>query len=238
MIDEKRVLVAIPTTGFICEPLVFWMLKAATAGYGDWMFDFTTPCGYSPVEYARNRCVQTFLDHPDAGWLWFWDQDVVPSARSMEMLDVAASGEDMVCGNYPLWVPMKQYGRSGYAPCVFNDKNDEGYQPLYAAFEKPERILASGCGCLLISRKVLEDKRMLLGESQGLIPMFRTPRAADGRQITTEDMDFFDRTRALGYTLTYHSGVQNGHMKQINLAEVKDWLDFAYAEGTKVSNRP
>lgn len=86
---------------------------------------------------------------------------------------------------------------------------------------------------MVIKRHVLEDKRLWLAPEKvdGVVPMFRWPRAITGATLGTDDLDFCKRARALGYKITAAPGVQWGHFKEVDLHWIMQKIQF-------LNNRP
>jgi hypothetical protein len=101
-----------------------------------------------------------------------------------------------------------------------------------------QEIDAAGAACLLVRRRVLEDRRMWLptayatadGHARDLgdemedpewaPPVFRCWRKPNGHIYRGEDIDFVWRARQLGYTARVHLGAVFGHVKRIDLNQV------------------
>ena len=94
-------------------------------------------------------------------------------------------------------------------------------------------IDAAGTGTLLISRKVLEDLRMMnsktymSAEGQQIelskeepLPIFRTLHKANGSEERSEDIDFVWRAKQLGYQCECVLDARFYHKKEILI----DWL--------------
>jgi len=166
--------------------------------------------GFNGVPLARNRLTQYFLASP-CDRLWFFDQDVNPSDRTLELLDVDG---DIVAGTYPRvfdwglttefnWICGGKDGKQMYLP--EDGVVDAGYVAM---------------GCTVIRRHVFNDK-MKLGDIKAsgvTLPVFWDEvRDVDGRLKQTEDVHFCKRAVENGFSVKCHAGVRLGHMKYTDL---------------------
>lgn len=240
--DRPGVFIAIPSlsgtaTGGLME-FVSTLQVMSLTGKLPFAVQFQVQAATSPVEYARNRLVRTFLEQTTAQYLWFIDDDMVPTPSSLSMLFVDA---DIVAGRAFAWqhrpggVPryfVSAFRASGGAPVRFSTVT------AAAADDLVQEIDAAGAACLLIRRRVLEDRRMWLptayagaeGEACDLAaeaaddewapPVFRCWRKPNGQIFRGEDIDFVWRARQLGYAARVHLGAVFGHVKPIDLEQV------------------
>ena len=188
-----------------------------------------------PIEYARNCLVRTFLEQTEAEYLWFLDDDVIPTETSLEMLAVDA---DIVSGRCFIW-----QHRAGETPRYFvsaferGETEDVTFDTVKPTSDQDvvKDIDAAGAACLLIRRRVLEDPRLRLattyttpeGQVKDLAdeeghapPLFRSVYKPNGERYWGEDLDFVWRARALGYTAKVHLGAAFGHYKEVDLDQV------------------
>lgn len=187
--------------------------------------------GLRPVSYARNVAVTNFLNNKNADKLWFIDDDLVPTENSTKIFD---SGADIVSGLY--WLLLMKEGRPTLSTAVYK-KVDGGFDQI----NPKERLIgqdivpidAAGTGTLLISRKVLEDQKMMnskkylsaegneieLSENEAL-PIFRTLSKANGSEERSEDIDFVWRAKQLGYKCECVLDARFYHKKEVLI----DWL--------------
>lgn len=213
-------------------------------------FPFTflhvTVAGREPVEYARNCIVHTFLEQTTADYLWFIDNDVVPSKTSLRIFEADA---DIVTGRCFIW----RHDDDG-KPQLYINSFELAPTPEGEVFLQPLKPLdrhdvikdaqAAGTACLLIKRRVFEDPRMRLdpawtdiygtehhleedrGKPSYAPPFFRSLRKPNGQVYIGEDIDFTRRACALGYTMKVHLAASFGHRKVIDL----DGVALLYAQ--------
>lgn len=187
--------------------------------------------GLRPISFARNVAVTNFLNHPTADKLWFIDDDLVPTENSTKIFESKA---DIVSGVY--WLLLMTNGKPTLSTAVYN-KVPGGFDQI----NPKNRLIgqdiipidSSGTGCLLISRKVLQDSRMMNsnqytsaeGEITTLskdepLPIFRTQHKANGSEERSEDIDFVWRAKQLGYQCECVLDARFFHKKEVLI----DWL--------------
>lgn len=187
--------------------------------------------GLRPIAYARNFAVSNFLKHPTADKLWFIDDDLVPTENSIKIFDSRA---DIVSGLY--WLLLMTDGKPTLSTAVYT-KVPGGFEQV----NPKNRLIgqdiipidAAGTGTLLISKKVLQDPKMMLsseylsaeGESVSLnqneaLPIFRTQYKANGSEERSEDIDFVWRAKQLGYSCECVLDARFFHKKEVLI----DWL--------------
>jgi hypothetical protein len=190
----------------------------------------SSPLTY-PVEYQRNEMVRIFLES-DADYLWFVDSDVLPTENSVELLKQLGKAE-CVAGIYPILSLPKD--KSPEMVWSFYEARDN----LFTEFKDKSitnRVMeadAAGTGCMLLSRKLLSDKRLNLAPTLSPPAIFHTPRLANGKVGGTEDMNFCGRIRKLGYKILVDTSVRWGHMKFGDLNNVLGVGAGAFESGYK-----
>lgn len=209
--------------------------------------DFETVylCEAKPVDFARNLCVQRFLESK-RDRLWFLDADGVPNDACKKMLEVDA---DIALGLVPVWIP-KGYGGADVGHVVYNvyewkDETDKykHFPPLVDGTE--EEVDAGGCAAMLIRRAVLEDPRMRFSpdyidicgtertmRSDAAPAVFRSLHKPNGEGLLGEDLYFCYRAKKCGYTVKYAPGVYFGHRKIIDYQHA---MAFAQAMAEKAA---
>ena len=143
-----------------------------------------------PIDWARNRLCQLFLDEDDGDYLLFLDADMRHPALLPHKL--VAHGVDVVTGRYvsrrpPFFtVAMRKTGPGPWDYQAIEKLEDEvkGLLPVDAA----------GAGCLLISRLALETIRERNGNE-----WFRYQDGPDGKRSRSEDMWFYEQAIAAGF---------------------------------------
>ncbi len=141
-----------------------------------------------PIDWARNHCCATFLDHDNGDYLLFLDVDM----RHPPMLahNLVAHGVDVVTARYvtrraPFFtVAMRKVG-----PGALEYQAVEKLVPVKGLIP----IDAGGAGALLISRDTLERIRARFGDD-----WFRYQDSEEGLRHRSEDMWFYERCRDVG----------------------------------------
>jgi hypothetical protein len=186
--------------------------------------------GLRPVSYARNVAVSNFLN-TTADKIWFIDDDLVPTENSIKIFDSKA---DIVSGLY--WLLLMKDGKPTLSTAAYT-KSKEGFEQV----NPKNRLIgqdiipidAAGTGTLLISRKVLEDQKMMNSKiytsaegktteltNEEPLPIFRTLSKANGAEERSEDIDFVWRAKQLGYSCECVLDARFFHKKEI----IIDWL--------------
>lgn len=187
--------------------------------------------GLRPVSYARNVAATNFLNHPTADKLWFIDDDLVPTENSLKIFESRA---DVVSGLY--WLLLMKEGKPTLSTAIYKKAGD-GFDQI----DPKNRLIgqdiipidAAGTGTLLISRRVLEDARMMNSNqylsaegkmvtltSDEPLPIFRTQYKANGSEERSEDIDFVWRAKQLGYQCEAVLDARFYHKKEVLI----DWL--------------
>ena len=149
------------------------------------------------VDVARNTLVQNFLDS-DSDYLLFLDSDIVFPAN---LLDVLLKHEkDVVSALY--------FARKKITP-VCRLYKDGNYVSMPIE-ELPKKTLfkvdASGLGCVLIKRKVIEA----LDKKKKDKPLFKVDYKSR-TESRGEDIYFFDLIRKEGFEVFVDTGLVVGH---------------------------
>lgn len=187
--------------------------------------------GLRPVSFARNVAATNFLNSK-ADKLWFIDDDLLPTDDSIKIFDSKA---DIVSGLYYLLLMVN--AKPTFSSAIYRKING-GFDMI----NPKNRLIgqniipidAAGTGTLLISRKVLEDPKMMnsnqyvMADSGNLItlasdeanPHFRTQYKANGSEERSEDIDFVWRAKQLGYTCECVLDARFLHKKEMLI----DWF--------------
>jgi hypothetical protein len=169
--------------------------------------------------------------------IWFVDSDTLPSANSFELLKVDA---DIVAGVYPIY----RRERKDMIPLDWSFYRRTGdHQYHYKVLEDYEGKVttadAAGTGCMIIRRNVIEHfAKDVPRDRDGIPAIFQWPRECTGRDITSDDFDFCDRTKEAGFTLKVHTGVRWGHLKTKDLADTYQQLKQAFLFGVTEASQP
>lgn len=156
----------------------------------------------SPSETARNTAVKMMLDG-GYDWLLTIDHDQIVLRNPIDLLflekDIigfAIPQWNMSDPNYPIYV-------------VGMDKNEDGYAE-HKTREGLQAVDAVGSGCLLMSRKVLEQVKA---------PFMRKWNE-DGIAITGLDFYFCEKAKDLGFQPYCHYDYAADHFKEVRLLDV------------------
>ena len=170
---------------------------------------FPTVSGANIVN-ARNLAVRTFLDGHDADWLFTVDTDEAFAPDTVDRLVEAAHPQTRpIVGGlyYGIW---HGSGQPVQFPQMFEWVDDP---PGVSRIESwpPGQIIpvgATGAGCMLIHRRVLQAMRSAHPEPW---PWY-AESVLDGQPIS-EDITFCMRAGALGFPIFVHTGVEAAHQK-------------------------
>lgn len=139
-----------------------------------------------PVDTARNEICRLVLDEDNADYLLFLDADMRHPANLAHRL--LSHNLPLVTGRYQMRKPpfhTVAMRKAGPGPHDFKAIEDQrGLVPVDRA----------GAGCLLISRQVLEDVRLLAGDN-----WFQYQVGPSGLRTVSEDMWFFEQAQLAGY---------------------------------------
>jgi hypothetical protein len=204
-----------------------------------WRFSWQVVNGRRPVEYARNVLIGImFNKSPNAEKLWFIDEDMIPTETSLQLLDVDA---DIVAGRAWAFDASAPGRDPALRLCLFdyNKNGDAKFNPIVPQEgDDVLPIVGAGTATMVISRRVLDDKRMWFSDEYESVdgklykcstdvgtddyapPVFRTVYAPNGKILRGEDLDFCLRAHELGYQVRAHVGSQFGHLKEINIDDV------------------
>lgn len=239
MIQRQSVMVGIPTDSNRVTIQVVGLLDAlrVSSFEEDAAFDvhFCLQHGRTPVEYARNIIVGEFL-RSNCDKLWFIDDDMLPDHSVARLLH---SDADITCAQmYKFDHPDPEKGTTvGLGLCAMKKKANGLYHPIVTepGCMAVQEVDAVGTGCTIISRRVLEDRRMWYdnvytlpegtvidgnvddGKRPFVPAVFKFLRAPSGYPLVGEDVDFCARAKALGYTVKVDLNAVSGHWKEIDI---------------------
>jgi hypothetical protein len=88
-------------------------------------------------------------------------------------------------------------------------------------------------GSTVIRREVLEDPGMRLGDDSHCDSpaIFRTPLDLNGKTLSTEDIDFCERAKKLGYSVKVKLDVVGGHRKLVDLNVLWHTIESSFTQG-------
>lgn len=186
--------------------------------------------GLRPVAFARNIAVTNFLN-TKADKLWFIDDDLVPTEKSLNIFN---SNADIISGLY--YLLLMNDNRPTLSPAAYT-KAIVGFEHINTKNiligQNIISIDAAGTGSLIIDRKVLLDDKMMNskeynsaeGESVILsdnepLPYFKTLYKSNGAEERSEDIDFVWRAKQLGYSCECVLDARFLHKKEM----LVDWF--------------
>ncbi len=217
---KEGIFVAIPNIGATISTPLSYLISALNFKTVDvnepYFFKVFMPNDVTPVEYARNVCVQEFLKDPYYKRLWFLDADVIPPANALDLLNCPDEG--IVSGMTMIW-NCEDVGKDGtYVPPSMKIngfkwlRKDDNFQSMVPPRNSTGfHCDAAGAAALVIKREVFDA----VGS-----PWFRTLRDPLGRMLRGEDLDFCRRAALKGHRVWYRPDVAFGHRKFIDLLEV------------------
>jgi cellulose synthase/poly-beta-1,6-N-acetylglucosamine synthase-like glycosyltransferase len=161
---------------------------------------------------ARNRAAAVFLDdYPHCDWLWFCDTDMVFEPELLHRLIARA----IQAGARIMGALAVIQTADGLIPTLFQDDPETITQVL---LDWPEGVVAevaaTGTGCLLIHRSVLEEMRDLSGGSNNCWFGEELRHGASGSEWWIgEDITFCLRAREAGFKVHVDCTTHVGHHK-------------------------
>lgn len=174
----------------------------------------TVPAHY-PREWAKNRCVQTFLSG-NHDRLLICDGDMTPSIEAwdsvMALLDDGFDAAVARC-----LIGKKDAGAYAPMPAIYELAEDR-YQPV----DKAGEVDGIGGAFTAYTRRLLADERLWVAERS----VFRNVLEPDGRISWSEDLDFCYRAKELGYRFAA-SPERVGHLKTVDLDLVENSIEQA-----------
>jgi GT2 family glycosyltransferase/predicted O-methyltransferase YrrM len=162
------------------------------------------------ISKARNKLAQWMLDETECEWAWFLDTDMVPDADCLPRLLCAAavSGARVMGG---LCVMIDE--TDGPIPTLYQLGDFEQKEITRVIFDYPDntvaQVAATGAGCLLIHRSVLEDIRTR--DPENPYPWFREV-VLNGNWVS-EDLHFCLLANSCGHPVFVDCTTHVGHAK-------------------------
>lgn len=189
-----NVFIAIPNMGHIHTELMFRVLE----WYRDYGIVPFAPSRLQPMAYARNVCVERFLES-DASHLLFIDADTLPTVDALKLLVDAE--KQAITGVY--YTQKQDSDGTPKFVTVVARRYPEGLRPISEGFGI-ERIHASGGGCLLLEREVFRKVEF---------PWFEDRSWGDQRG----DFLFCKKLEDAGIEMYAHFGIVCRHRKEVDL---------------------
>ena len=151
-----------------------------------------------PIENNRNKISQRFLQS-DCTHLLQCDHDNIPVRNPLELVQLK---KDIIACPVPI------YSHSTTFLNVFKLDNDGSLVPLKKEENKGlTQIDATGTGCIMCSRKVLETIKK----------PFERRYNEDGIETLGLDLFFSQKAREVGFKIYSHFGYISRHYKEIDL---------------------
>jgi GT2 family glycosyltransferase len=212
MPSGANLLIAIPVIGGIHPILVSRLLLWANRLPAD-RIHFYFPYKVAPVDRARNQAVRFFLTAKPAGkeltHMLFIDSDTIPPVNAIDRFFEA--DKHIVSG----LTPIVSYDEKGipqtYDNCFVARETDEAGKFVRTHVAKRhtglKEVFRCGASCMLIAREVFEKLDT---------PHYRfVPNESNTEHVRSEDIDFCDRVRALGFRIYADTDVICQHSKEV-----------------------
>jgi len=152
-----------------------------------------TYCSQGSVSAMRNEIVDNFLKG-NGTHLLFLDSDMVFPDNTIKLL--LKANHDVIGGVYNT--------KSILPMAVFYNKLEDGYESVSNFTHPIQEVDATGCGCLMIKRRVLEKMQA---------PFFLETIRNTSR--VGEDIYFCEKVKELGYKIYVNFNVGCGHIATI-----------------------
>lgn len=138
-----------------------------------------------PITNNRNTIVQKFLA-TDSDLLMMIDSDIVPPVNILNLADF----------NKDIIAPLMFIKQKGTLIPLFLKRNKDGIHDVDDYLKKTglQEVDATGTGCIIIKRKVVE----------GMQHLFRNEYDSDGVKTLGNDFSFCQRAKKLGFKVWVH----------------------------------
>ena len=247
---KRGVLIGVPSySGTLSVKLLAFLesaLRISADASTPWLFRFTCVSGARPVEYARNALCGDFLRDSAMDRLWFLDADMEPTLDAFELLDLEG---DIVGGRALIYDARgkDRPARVRVSAFTHNPEAEKFESAIPAKGERVAEVDAVGTATMLISRRVLEDPRMRIGDeytdldgsdkscdsdatAETWAPaIFRTIYKPNGEILRGEDLDFCLRAKNLGYSIRCDFGIGISHRKNVDLEHIAEMCHYEIA---------
>lgn len=161
---------------------------------------------------ARNRLVDEFLHtYTECDWLWFCDTDMVFPPETMHRMVARA----LQCDVKVLGALCVIVTSDGPIPTLFVEDPDTVTKVMLDwEADQVTQVAATGTGCLLVHRTVLEDMFERSGGSKNCWFGFDVVRSESGKEWALgEDISFSLRVREAGHQVFVDTTMHVGHHK-------------------------
>jgi hypothetical protein len=168
---------------------------------------------------SRNLVVKTFLETTDAAWLLMIDSDERLSLDNFhKLINAAHDKERPIVSALVFAAFFDDNDALRPVPTIYKMDSERGLEAIDGyPLDKVIEVDATGTGCLLIHRSVLENMRENATPNQGKDWAWFVEGAIEGTYFG-EDLLFAKRLKSLGFKIHAHTGAILPHQKQF-------WLD-------------
>jgi hypothetical protein len=156
-----------------------------------------------PISYNRNHIVQKFLAQKEYDYLMMIDSDIIPPPNIMKLLDF---GKDII-------VPLMFVMQEGKVLPLYLKQAKDGQLDFDRDYLEKQGLVsvdATGTGCIILSRKVLEAVKY----------PFRNEYDSDGIKKLGLDFNFCLRAKKLGFQSYVHLDYVADHHSTCSLREI------------------
>jgi len=199
MSNNKSIYIAVLNQGEIKVELSRFLHNASHDSKYNIMI--TYPCN-SPISNNRNKIVQDFLAQKEYDYLLMIDDDIIPPDNVLDLADFQKDIISPICFFFQ---------KNMVAPLVLKRSPEGDYNiDRVNGHEGLIETDAVGTGCLLLSRKVLEDVSAPFND------IFDT----DGVRKFGLDLAFCQRAKNKGYKVYCHLDYACGHKTIFDLKKI------------------
>lgn len=212
MPQGANTLIAIPVIGgmhpILVSRLLLWVNRLPAE-----RIHFYFPYKVAPVDRARNQAVRFFLNTSPGGkpltHLLFIDSDTIPPVDAIDRL--FATDKDIVSALTPIVTYAEDGTPQTYDNCFVARETDEAGKFIRTHVAQRhtglKEVFRCGASCILIKREVFEKLDT---------PHYRfVPNETNTEHVRSEDIDFCDRVRALGFQIYADTDVICQHSKEV-----------------------
>lgn len=197
--QKRKVLIAVLNQGTIRKDLSACLTELSHQDKYEIAISYPAD---KPISQNRNRIVQEFLAQKDIDYLIMIDSDIVPPLNILNLVDFQ---KDIIA---PV---MFIYQQNSVIPLVVKRDPEGSWIPM--EIEKMQGLVecdATGTGCLILSRKVLQAVRH----------PFRNEYDADGIKKIGLDFNFCKRAKELGFQTYVHLDYFCSHYMTFDLKKI------------------
>jgi len=208
--QTPRILLSIPTTGWIHKTIAQWLLQVIAIEQVSHRcsFDVIMPT-HVPFENNLHHIVQDVIDKDYDFWISI-DQDNPPMKN---VLDVVFLDKDIIGCPTPVWHFADD--KPGERPIYWNGYDyfepEDGYKE-HDEKEGLQSVDAVGTGCIIIACRVLMHRDMQKG-------CFSRILNSNGTVYKGNDLAFCERARAAGFSIWCHYNYPCRHVVELELME-------------------